>query len=510
MTQAVAVVRDGHAFQARQFWLKALCLLDPQSPIAKVGFETGPKGFDDIWVEYDDGRGRLDHRGNRLKREHYQCKWHVGPGDFTYEDLAQKDFINASSYSLLERALSAQRAHAPGGSGASFRLVTNWQIRHGDPLRQMVSSRHGFVRIDRLFDGTTDASIAGKIRKAWREHLGVDDAGLQLLASTLGLGIDSRSLLDLRDNLDPLLELRGMRRVPDSESTCWYDDLAYQWLAVGRIEFNRDEFVAACKQQNLFEAPPKKHVVFGVKSFEHPIDALEDRCVKVLNLLPHFNDRQIRDEEAWADELYPQLRCFLIDAAIANEHLRLVLDTHATLAFAAGSILNIKSGRQVELEQRVLNRMIWKAGDVAIDPNWPSWECTEETLSADESDLAVAVCLTHDITKDVRSYLRSSDTAASTLLVAMPTGGPGARVVASGNHAFLLAETLAQQIYASRTKGRKVHLFIAAPNTFTFMVGQRQPVLGDLILYEFDFDGTHGGSYAPSLHLPVRPAKKTA
>ena len=52
MTQAVAVRRDGDAFQARIFWRKAICLLDPASPVAKVGFESGPKGFDDVWVAY--------------------------------------------------------------------------------------------------------------------------------------------------------------------------------------------------------------------------------------------------------------------------------------------------------------------------------------------------------------------------------------------------------------------------------------------------------------------------
>lgn len=47
------VRRDGDNFQARIFWRKAVCLLDPNSPVIRVGFESGPKGFDDVWVEYD-------------------------------------------------------------------------------------------------------------------------------------------------------------------------------------------------------------------------------------------------------------------------------------------------------------------------------------------------------------------------------------------------------------------------------------------------------------------------
>jgi len=50
----------------------------------------------------------------------------------------------------------------------------------------------------------------------------------------------------------------------------------------------------------------------------------------------------------WASTLYPALRQFLLDSAKASERLRLVIDAHLTLSFAAGSVLNIKSGRTIE------------------------------------------------------------------------------------------------------------------------------------------------------------------
>ena len=120
MTQAVTVRRDGDAFQARCFWLKAARLLDPQSPIARVGFEIGPKAFDDIWVDYDPARAPIDHEGRPLRREHVQCKWHVTPNVFGYGQLVEPDFINANARSLLERARTAQLAHAPAGEDRSL------------------------------------------------------------------------------------------------------------------------------------------------------------------------------------------------------------------------------------------------------------------------------------------------------------------------------------------------------------------------------------------------------
>ena len=48
-----------------------------------------------------------------------------------------------------------------------------------------------------------------------------------------------------------------------------------------------------------------------------------------------------------------------------------------------------------------------------------------------------------------------------------------------------------------------LHLFVAAPNAFTFFLGQRQPGFGKTTLYEYDFEGTNGGDYKASLVLPI-------
>jgi hypothetical protein len=173
MTQAVTVRRDGDSFQARMFWLKAAGLLDPAGPIAKVGFESGPGGFDDIWVEYDPPI--LDQEGKPLRREHIQCKWHVTPDSYGYMQVADPEFINANARSLLQRALAAQRGHAPQGEGARFQLVTNWRINREDPLRKLVNERSHTLRVDMLYASATDRSAMGQIRKFWREHLGIDE-----------------------------------------------------------------------------------------------------------------------------------------------------------------------------------------------------------------------------------------------------------------------------------------------------------------------------------------------
>jgi hypothetical protein len=353
MTEAVTIRRDGDTFQARMFWLRAARLLVPESAVTRVAFETGPKSFDDIWVDYAPGRGQLNQFGSPLAREHIQCKWHSAPGSYGHAQLIDPDFVNANKRSLLERALGAWQAAGDQAQGARYKLLTNWMVDRDDPLGAMIGMRSGVIRAKRLFDESTDKSRAGGVRKLWREHLGLDDAGLQEFASALAFGLAGDSLDDLREQLDLIFFMAGMRRVSASESAFPYDDLVFQWMGQGRLEFDRASLHEALRRERLLASTQPPTFAYGVKSFEHAIDPLELRCARVLDLTPEFDDRFIRDEADWEGSLYPRLTAFLGEAARQGDRLRLALDAHATLAFAAGSVLDVKSGRAVELEHNL-------------------------------------------------------------------------------------------------------------------------------------------------------------
>ena len=504
MTQAVTVRRDGDTFQARLFWWHAARLLDPESPVLRVGFETGPKSFDDIWVEYDPDRSASDQYGDPLCREHIQCKWHVTPDQYGHAHLVDPEFINANARSLLQRARDAQLAYAPTGIGVRFKLLTNWRLDRADPLREMIGNRSGALRLDRLYGSVTDNSRAGAVRKAWREHLAIDEDELKLLARTLAFGEATDTLDALREHLDILFAYVGLRRIPVSHGAFPYDDAIFQWMAQGRLEFDRSSFRAVCAREGLLGPAEGGRRVYGVKSFEHAFDRLEERCHEVLDLVPAFDERFIRHDQDWQETLYPDLRQFLFAAAQHGPRLRLALDAHATLAFAAGSVLNIKSGRHVELEQRTSNRRVWAADDLPSDPTWPKLVTTTVEIHSDQPDIAVALSVTHDISTDVRSYVDAKLPSVGRLLVLSPSSGAGAQSVLCGRHASELADAAVSAVREVRPPGaRLIHLFIAAPNALAFFLGQRQSVIGTIRLYEFDFEGGRDRSYAPSLNLPL-------
>ena len=291
MARSIAARRHGDDFQARLFWLRAALLLDPHSNVIKVAYETGPKSFDDILVEYDPKAAPQDHEGRPILRRHSQCKWHTTAGVFGHADLIDPAFINAERYSLLQRAHLAQAQHAPDGTGCRFELVTNWRIKADDPLLELVRKESDALDLDRLFEGKTERGRMGQVRKLWCDHLGLDHAGLALVARTLAVAEAPESLASLRERLDDRFAAVGMKRVPAGEAGFFYDDLAAKLLAQGRVEFDCDGFRKMAERENLIDpaARPTDALAIGIRSFMHPIDPIEDRCAQMLNLVPYFD-----------------------------------------------------------------------------------------------------------------------------------------------------------------------------------------------------------------------------
>ena len=275
-----------------------------------------------------------------------------------------------------------------------------------------------------LFEGKTDNSRMGQVRKPWREHLEIDDAALRLVARVLAVAESPESMMSLRERLDDRFAAVGMRRIPASESGFIYDDLAEKLLAQGRTEFDRDSFREMARGEGLLvdPAPSGNGLTIGVRSFMHPIDDLENRCGRMLDLVPYFDGRYIRNPADWQQRLYPTLRDFVLAAARTGERLRLIVDAHVSLAFAVGALLNVKSGKRIEIEQRCGGRRFLSMNDQAADQTWPAFELSEEVIGERVPEIALAVDLTHDVSDGVRAYIKSQGPGIGRILHCRPPG----------------------------------------------------------------------------------------
>jgi hypothetical protein len=495
MAEAIVARQQGDDFQARWFWLYAANLLRPGGHIQQVSFETGPKAFDDVVVEYSPQDAPKDRFGRPVLRDHMQCKWHVKTGQFGFEDLTDPGFSNAATFSFLYRALEAQRRYAPAGDGARFQLVTNWDPM--DPLRKLILNQDYSLNLKQLFEGGP-TSANGKIRAHWVDHLGITEDELRTAAGTLVLNTRVRSADEIRIHLNDLFEAVGLRRVASSESAFIYDDLIRKLHSQGRKVFDRATFRDMVADEKLLasDQPPARTTV-GVRSFVHPINTIEGRATRTLDLVPMFDGRYLRDGEDWQGTVYPALQSFVLKEAEATDTLRLVLDAHMSLAYAVGSILDVKSGKDVEIEQRSPERRFWSETDSSPDPDWPLLDF-EEVVLGDGTEAAVAVSVTHDVETNVREHLLTRMPQVGKLLLARFSTEASQRAVRSGSHAAALAQKLAARI---RNCGRAemVHLFIAAPNGMTFFLGRHHRTIGVATIHEWDFEGLRDRGYSPGL-----------
>jgi hypothetical protein len=159
----------------------------------------------------------------------------------------------------------------------------------------------------------------------------------------------------------------------------------------------------------------------------------------------------------------------------------------------------------VELEQRSPGLTVWAPDDKVLEVDWPKFILQEDT-DAGGQDIYCGVSLARQVEPQLKDFLTSKGFQPALTMFAEPIGGPSQSAVKCGAHAALLAAQLVARLQELRTTMKlstgRLHLFLAAPNGFSFELGRHAGVLGRLTLYEYDFGGQFGGGYAASLTLP--------
>ena len=500
MADAVMARWHGDNYQARIFWTNAFNLLLPDSCVVEVTFEAnGPKAFDDVVVKYDPPVVRSG--PERVSAEYHQIKWHVQTGGrFEYEDFVAPDFIGARSFSLLER-LQQARETAPASS--HFAFLTTYRVKDGDPLAELISGHDKALLLERLFDGTTDRSRMGKVRKHWREHLKLTDDELKNVVRGLRMLEGHCSLEELRAEINLKAQVVGLLACSAAASDFRYDELARQLKVRQLNALNRKTLLQLCRDEGLLVGRPLKLDPFlpiAIRSFLGPAADIVGAAPKdTLLLTDDFRQRYLQDDREWQRDIRPKVEAFLRDAVKRSAKLCLILDAHASIAFLVGAVLDLKSGVQTQLVQkgRVGPRTWWADDDSATQ--WTSFEVSVDRIGTG-SEIAVSVSISQPTEAQTRSYVTSRlpNVGALTSFV-LPTG-PGHQTVACGAHAAALAEQISNKLREIKAEDPDalVHIFAACPNGFLYFLGQHHQAIAPCVIYEFDFDRRGTKTYQPS------------
>ncbi|WCK21744.1 SAVED domain-containing protein [Agrobacterium tumefaciens] len=501
MAEAVVARWHGDNYQARIFWENAFNLLLPHSCVVEVTFEAnGPKAFDDVVVKYDPPVARSG--PERVSAEYHQVKWHVQTGGrFGYEDFVDPDFIGAKTFSLLERL---QQARQTAPSSARFAFLTTYRIRDDDPLAELISGNDKSLLVERLFDGTTDRSRMGKVRKCWRNHLKLStDADLKAVVSGLRVLDGHRSLDELRSEINLKAQVVGVLACNATDSDFRYDELARQLKVRQLSALTKEAFLQLCREEGLLVERPAEADSFlpiAIRSFLGPaadiVGALPDNT---LLLTDDFRQRYLRDDYEWQRDIRPRVETFLRAAVLKSAKLRLILDAHASIAFLAGAVLDLKSGVETQLVQKGrVGARTWRADDGSAAKG-ARFNITTETIGTGR-DIAVAISVSQSATTQAKAYTTAQLPNAGNLVsFALPTG-PGQQSVAGGEHAAALAEQVSNHLRSIRADDLDaiVHVFAACPNSLLFFLGQHHQGIAPCIVYEFDFDRKSHKTYQPS------------
>jgi hypothetical protein len=506
MTTAVVARQHGDDYQARIFWLEACRLFSRYSKVARVGYEfKGIKAFDDVAVIYS--TPIPDERGGTVTADFYQAKYHVDlKGSLTWEALIDPDAIGATSVSLLERLHDAATDNA--GTGARFNLISAWPIHPDNELADLVSRRNGELRLEKLFDGTTDRSAKGKIRAAWRKTLKLkSDEELEKIVTPFRIHAPYQSLDALKKELNFRLEFAGLKPVDDGHVAHYYDDLIRKLHGNGTHDFDRDSLRTCCEGEGLWlgrAAETSDRIPIGIRSFLRFAEHLEDQTAHLLCLLQYFDVRHIRDAASWQNVVGPQVKAFLISNTGRSERYVLHLDAHSTIALLAGHVLDMKSGVDVALVQRGAGTTtIWEFNALA-PPTSPAVTSRVEAIHDGAPDVAVAISVSNEIALEVIEYARMNLPTVGKVLVVTVSPGPGQLAVRDAAHAFQIAEAAVNLIRENRpTSGGTLHLFSSAPNTVMFFFGRMTTGLGHIQAYEYLFESGIPSAYVPSINLPV-------
>lgn len=493
MADAVVANWDGHDYQARVFWVRATELRRKDRVyVVEVSYEAdGPKGCDDVVVKYLPARkGR---RTFEIQAEHYQIKFHVNEGGrFGYADLAKPEFIGAKTVSILQRLRDAVRNSLPG---STFWLVTIDRIIDDDPLRALLSGRDSSFDVDKLRVGKTADSKMGAVRELWRAHLELEtDDELYDILDRFHIKHGAKNLEEMREEVDSAFYLVNLK----GGGNTWefsLDGVIKGLKSVGKNSFTRDQFEAFVKERGWIRTDDEDRQPVTIRSFgDVSMGHLSSPSDYDLSLLDRFDARHLKPGADWSSEIQPEVEGFLRTVKQSCQRIRLTLETHATIAFLAGSILHNKSGVDVELLQKGrLPTTIWRTDDQTTGPAMN----VESKALGDGEDVALVVSLARNAGPDVEEHIQRHPGQFGRLVHFSAADGNGQSSVKGGGHAVSLADQIADMVSDLRLRSpAKVHIFVAGPNAFSFFLGQHREALGKVVLYEFDFGGTR--QYHPS------------
>lgn len=347
----------------------------------------------------------------------------------------------------------------------------------------------------------------GKIRINFSDHLGIKENEIIPFLKTLRFHSSFFSANILNSYLNNILELAGLKVIDFSKQSNIYDDLGHKFI-IDKIQvFDKKTLWKICKQEKLVSTKEiSKPSRIGIKSFKGYTEQLYLDCNKYIDLCEYFNGRYIKSKKDWNITIPNILKDFLSQKSLSslNKPIEIRINSHMSIAFVAGYFLDSKSGIDVYPLQNTIGKGLvsWSNRQVSSKYKW----IIEKTNEGNSDDLAIAVSITHNTKQKVNNFIKSQNKKFISAHLNI-NNKTGPQLIEDGKHAWSLVCELQKivldlkQVHSSK----RIHIFIAGPNAFIFMLGQLSHVFGKVIFYDYDFDEKiiPNDGYFKTILLPI-------
>lgn len=222
-----------------------------------------------------------------------------------------------------------------------------------------------------------------------------------------------------------------------------------------------------------------------VRNIENGTEKVMEQCESTLDLCKYFNGRICESEENWI-EIKREIETFT-DGLDCNIKYEMNLSVCYTIAYYLGICLNSKSSREIRIKQSSNGSVDWTPNFSSDSKKYNEFTVEEQKMKEGIGDLAICISITSDIKEDVIEYLDSQHIDVGKVVNFTLGENVGNKTVENGNHAWNLAEQVKTWLGRRNIKERNsnLHIFIAAPVSIAFFLGQQSFAFSNINLYEY-------------------------
>lgn len=223
-----------------------------------------------------------------------------------------------------------------------------------------------------------------------------------------------------------------------------------------------------------------------------------------LSLKDKFNKKVIKEQFNWYEDIYIYLKNLLNENLIRGEYYKIYLDCHLSISFAVGRIIKKIRGINIFPVQNTTycGEELWEyKKNKAVNNQWDS---SYEVLNRNAIDCALVLNVSRMITEDVKTYIKESNLPVKRMInCQLKVNGGTDFSIEDGNCAILLASKIKEIVKERSFEEKKgvLHIFVAAPGSFMYLLGQNSIGFGHIILYEYDLEIHNTGSYSKSIEF---------